>query len=536
MGNEQMGHDHPCVLSIDLGTSGAKTAVVSIYGEVIGFEFEPVPLHLMEGGAAEQNPDDWWQAIVRTTKRLLARDLIPVDRFVAINCSTQWVGTVPVDRDGNHLMNAIIWMDSRGAPYVRKRVGGPLKVAGYDPFKLARWIRLTGGAPSLSGKDPSGHIPFIQQEIPDIYRQTYKFLEPKDYINFRLTGRIAASVDSITCHWVTDNRDIHDIQYDETLLRMCGLERSKLPDLVPANHILGPVKPELAQMFGLRENVPVISGSPDLMAAAVGSGAIHDFETHLYIGTSSWISAHVAFKKTDVLHGIASLPSAIPGRYLICNEQETAGASLTFLKDNLLCHEDELIQGAVIPDGYKVFDYMAARVPAGANKGMFTPWLNGERTPVEDNTLRACLFNMSLNTTREEIVRAFFEGVALNHKWSLNYVENFMKQKPAAIHMVGGGAQSEIWCQIHADVFNRTIKQVKDPIQTNVRGSAFLAAVALGYFSFEDIPGHINVEHTYEPNPENRKLYDERFRTFLVFYRANRKLFKRLNMRKENKP
>lgn len=521
--------DRPYVLSIDLGTSGSKTAIVSIYGEVVGFEFEPVPLHLMKGGAAEQNPDDWWRAIVSTSKRLLARDLVPVNRIVAINCSTQWVGTVPVDRDGNHLMNAVIWMDSRGAPYVRKRVSGPLKVAGYDPFKLMRWIRLTGGAPPLSGKDPSGHIPFIQHEFPDIYRQTYKFLEPKDYINLRLTGRITASVDSITCHWVTDNRDIKHIRYHEKLLRMSSLERSKLPDLVPANHILGPVKPEIAQMLGLREGVPVISGSPDLMAAAVGSGAINDFETHLYIGTSSWISAHVAFKKTDVLHGIASLPSAIPGRYLICNEQETAGASLTFLKENILYHKDELMQEAAVPDIYKVFDRMAARVPAGCNKVLFTPWLNGERTPVEDNALRACLFNMSLKTTREEIVRAIFEGVALNHKWSLNYVEKFMKQKTSKIHMVGGGAQSDIWCQIHADVLNRTIKQVKDPIQTNVRGSAFLAAVALGYLSFEDIPRYVGFERTYEPNPDNRKLYDERFSEFLTFYRYNRKLFKRLN-------
>ncbi len=278
---ESNSKDQPYVLSIDLGTSGAKTALVSIYGHVAGFEFEPVPLHLFDGGGAEQDPADWWQGIIKTSKRLIARNLVPVENIVAINVSTQWAGTVPVDSDGDHLMNAVIWMDSRGESHVHKLVDGPIKVAGYNLFKLIRWIRLTGGAPPLSGKDAFGHIPFIQEKWPEIYKKTEVFLEPKDYINLRLTGIKASSVDTIALHWVTDNRDISNIRYDQSLLRLGNLDRSKLPDLVPANHILGPVKPDVAQAIGLPKGVPVVSGSPDLMAAAVGSGAAKDFETHL---------------------------------------------------------------------------------------------------------------------------------------------------------------------------------------------------------------------------------------------------------------
>jgi len=526
---ETNSKDHPYVLSIDLGTSGAKTALVSIYGHVAGFEYEAVPLHLFDGGGAEQDPADWWQGIVKTSQRLLSRKLVPTENIVAINASTQWAGTVPVDSDGNHLMNAVIWMDSRGEPYVRKNVGGLISVAGYDVFKLRRWIGLTGGAPALSGKDAFGHIPFIRDKWPHFYEKTDIFLEPKDYVNLRLTGIKAASVDSIALHWVTDNRDINNIRYDQDLIRIGKLDRSKLPDLVPANHILGPVKPDVAQSLGLPEGVPVVSGSPDLMAAAVGSGAVRDFETHLYIGTSSWLIAHVPFKKTDILHNMGALPSAIPGRYLIANEQETAGASLNFLKDNLLDFkggETKQDQSAV---GYDVLNRLASKAPPGSNGLVFTPWLNGERTPVEDNTLRSCLFNMSLQTTRADIVRSVFEGVALNHKWLLVYVEKFMKRKTKTIHMVGGGAKSALWCQIHADVLNRTIRQVKDPIQTNVRGSAFLAAVALGYYGYEDISKHIIFEATYEPNQENRELYDKRFKAYLKFYKQNQKVFKFLN-------
>ena len=524
-----MHKDSKYILSIDLGTSGSKTALVSTRGEVVDFEYQEVPLYLFSGGGAEQNPDDWWSAIMTTSKNLLAKGLVPAEDIVAISCSTQWVGTVAVDREGHHLMNAIIWMDSRGAKYVKELTAGLIKIEGYDILKLLRWIKLTGGAPARSGKDPVGHILLLQNEYPQIYQNTYKFLEPKDYINMRLTGQFAASFDSITCHWVTDNRDILKIAYNDGLFRITGLDREKLPQLKRSIDILGPVKKEIATELGLSEEVQVVMGSPDIMAAALGSGAVRDYEGHLYIGTSSWISAHVPFKKTDVLHSIASIPSSIPDKYLIANEQETAGASLTFLKNNILYHQDALLREEAQPDVYKIFDKIAAQAPAGSNRVIFTPWLNGERTPVEDNSARACLYNLSLKSNRKDIIRAVFEGVAFNQRWALKYIEKFMGRQMNPIHMVGGGAASDIWCQIHADVLNRTIKQVKDPIQANARGSAFIASAALGYMDFSDIPKHIQIKDVYEPNPDHRKIYDELFKEFLNIYKQNKSIFARLN-------
>jgi xylulokinase len=313
------------------------------------------------------------------------------------------------------------------------------------------------------------------------------------------------------------------------LLKMCGLERDKLPDLKRSIDILGPVKKELADELGLREDVQVFMGSPDIQAAAVGSGAVGDYDGHLYIGTSSWIVAHVPMKKTDVLHGIASIPCSIPDKYMIINEQEIAGGTLTYLRDNILYHKDELLKEAAAPDIYKVFDKIAAKVPPGSNKVIFTPWLNGEKTPVEDNSVRACLYNLSLENTREDIIRAFLEGVAFNQRWALMYVEKFMGRPMNPIHMVGGGAASDVWCQIHADVLNRTIKQVKDPIQTNVRGAAFIASVGLGYMTFEDIPQHIKIQQTFEPNPDNRRIYDDLFDVYLNIYKKNKDIYKKLN-------
>jgi len=279
----------------------------------------------------------------------------------------------------------------------------------------------------------------------------------------------------------------------------------------------------------LREDVQVVMGSPDVHSAAVGSGAVRDFEAHLYIGTSSWLTCHVPFKKTDIFHNLAALPSAIPGRYLLTNEQESAGHCLQFLRDNLFFHQDELSIGEAPENAYKLFDQIAERTPAGSEKLIFTPWLYGERAPVDDHLVRGGFFNQSLQTTREHMVRAVFEGVAFNSRWLLKYVEQFIGRQLEAVNFVGGGAKSDVWCQIYADIFNRPIRQMKDPIEANVRGAALLASAALRYMSYEEIASHVEVTRTYTPNPDHRNLYDELFAEFLAIYENNKKSYARLN-------
>jgi xylulokinase len=521
--------DKTYILAIDLGTSGVKSAVVSWRGEVVDSEFKQTTLLLLPNGGAEQSPSEWWDAILDTAKRVLARAPIPRENVAAVSCTTQWSGTVAVGEDGVHLMNAIIWMDSRGAGYIRDITDGLLKVAGYEITKLIRWLRLTGGAPEHSGKGPLAHILYIKNEHPDIYENTSHFMEPKDYINLRFTGRAAASYDSIALHWLTDNRNISKVAYHDRLIGMAGLDGEKFPPLKRSVDVLGPIKEEVARELGLSKEVPVVMGAPDLTSAAIGSGAVRDFEGHLYIGTSSWLTCHVPFKKTDIFHNIASLPSAIPGRYFVANEQESAGACLTYLRDNILFHKDMLLKEAYKEDIFSVFDRIVEHVPAGSGKLIFTPWLYGERTPIEDHSVRAGLFNQSLTTTREHLLRAVYEGVAYNSRWLLRYVEKFITSRLDPITMIGGGANSDIWCQIHADVLDRTIRQVKDPIQANLRGAALLASAALELLSFEQIPGLIPIANTYTPNPENRGIYDELFREFLNIYRRTKGIYATLN-------
>ena len=515
------------IIAVDHGTSAMKVALADTCGEVLAFESEDTPLYLSPRGGAEQDPDEWWAAFGKATRRLLDNNPKAREDIVGICVSSQWSGTVAVDSNGRHLMNAIIWMDSRGEPYIRKKNQGIINVQGYGILNIARWLRSTGGLPAKSGKDSIAHILFLKNERPEIYDSTFKFLEPKDYLNLRLTGEFAATYDSIMLHWVTDIRDINNVHYNKGLIRKMGVDRDKLPRLLRSVDILGAVKPDIAQELGIPADTKVVAGSPDIQSAVMGSGAVRDFEGHIYIGTSSWITCHVPFKKTDISHNMASVPSSIPGKYFLANEQETAGACLKFLRDNVFFGDDPTRLNN--PEVFREFDKIVERVPPGSNGLIFTPWLFGERTPVEDHTIRGGLHNISLSAKRDEIIRAVFEGVAYNSKWLFDLVERFIKRKMDPINMIGGGAQSDVWCQIYADVLNRTVRQVKDPIMANARGAAFIATVGLGLCKSDDIPSLVQYSNIFHPNPENCKVYGRLYREFLHIYKTNKAMYRRLN-------
>ena len=270
------------------------------------------------------------------------------------------------------------------------------------------------------------------------------------------------------------------------------------------------------------------TGTGDLHSAAVGSGAVADFDPHLYIGTSSWISCHVPYKKTAPTTNVASIPSAIPGRYVIADEHETAGACLTFLKD--VIYADDGLGAIPMPDNvFALFDQVAEKAPTGANGAMFTPWLNGERTPVDDHTIRGGFHNLSLANTRSDMVRAVYEGVAYNSRWLLDAVEKFCHKEFESLAFIGGGANSEIWCQIHADVTGRKIRQVDRPVLAGVRGASFLAFMALGRLKVEDIPPMVPVRKVFEPDPGTRRTHDARFAEFVELYAKTKDIHKRLN-------
>jgi xylulokinase len=523
--------DGDCVLAIDHGTSGIKAAVVTAHGEIVDFEFAPTPIRFLDGGGAEQDPDDWWQALLSAAGRLVARRVVPAETIAALCVSSTFSTTVAVDRDGRPVCPALTWMDARGAPYVRQAMRGFPSVMGYGVAKALRFLRRTAGAPSFSGKDDAAHVLLVKHAWPDVYARTHCFLPSKDYLNLRLTGVLASSFDAMHLFWASDVRDPHHIRYDDRLLRTLGIDRDKLPPMRPSTDVLGTLRPEVADALGLRRDVRVVTGSPDHQCALFGSGAVRDFEAHLYVGTSSWIECLVPFRKTDPLHAIATFPTAVAGKYQVIDEQDLAGGALGFLADNILFRRNALLGVPVPEHPYALLDQIAATVPPGSHRLLFTPWLNGERTPVDDPHLRGGFHNMSTTTTLEDMVRAVLEGVAFNTAWMLGYVERFVRRRLEPLRIVGGGAQSAVWCQIFADILQREIHAVRDPLQANARGAAFIAALGLGWVRFEDIPSLVPIAQRYTPRSDVRVTYDVLYDAFRRLHAANARLLRRVNQR-----
>jgi xylulokinase len=508
--------DH--VLAIDLGTTGVKVGLVSFAGQVTWHADTTVTTAFLDGHGAEQDAAAWWQIVSDFARAAVASGAVPAERIVAVSCTGQWASTVPVDAAGTPVGPCIQWMDQRGGVHTRKAIGGP--VAGYAPGALMTWIRKTGGAPSPTGADPVGHLLHLQHDRPDITEAARWFLEPVDYLSMRFTGVAAASHASMTAAWLTDNRHLDRLAYDPGLLRRSGVDAARLPPLVPSGSVVGTVQAAVAADLGLRPDTVVVTGTPDLHSAAVGAGAIGDFETHMTISTTGWISCPVPFKKTDVTRQIASVPGITPHHYLVADNHETAGLCLQWLRDNVLGGDD-----------FDALTEEAARAAPGSGSVLFTPWLAGERSPVEDHAARGGFHNLSLRTTRADLVRAVLEGVAYNSRWLHEAVERFTKRRLDSLRILGGGAQSDLWCQIHADVMDRTIERVADPLHTGIRGAALLAGLALGRVDPGDLRDLVRIDRTFIPDPANRAVYDRLYAEFPRLYKAQKGMFARLNRR-----
>jgi xylulokinase len=517
------------VLVIDLGSGGPKTAVVDDTGRVAAHAGEKVTTHLLPNGGAEQDPEEWWTLARKAAREALEASGVPPEQIRAVSCTSQWSVVVPVDENGRALMRAVHWLDTRGAPYNKAVTRGFPSIQGYGAGKLWSWLRRTGMAPTHSGVDSLGHVLFIKNEHPEIYARTHKFLEPMDYLTLRLTGRCTATQHTMVPFMVVDNRSWGSREYCDPLLKLAGVEKEKMPELIPNGGDVGPLSPEAARELGLTTATRVISGINDTTASAVGAGAVNDFDGIIYIGTSAVLTCHIPFKKTDIFHMMASMPSPMKNKYLLIAEQGTGGKNLEHYLRNIVYAEDEFQTGPLPEDVFGRTNRIAAEVSPGSQGVLFLPWLNGSLAPEENASVRGAFFNLSLNSTRSHMTRAVMEGIAYNNRWALGPAERFIGRKLESFRFAGGGALSNLWAQIHADVLGIPAHRVADPMQTTIRGAALYAFNTLGIRSTEELPGLVEIDRVFEPDEANRAVYDKMYTQFRELYKRNRKIFAALN-------
>jgi len=522
------------IISHDLGTSSDKAILITVYGKIIDYVKKDYPLYHPYPGFAEQEPMDLWNAVCETTNEVIQKSRVDPADIVGITFSSQMQGMIPIDSNGIPLTRSMTWLDGRGADLMQEKLWTFPRVQGYNIFRLLKFLHITGGTPSQTGKDQIGKLFWLQKNKTEIFNNTYKFLDVKDYIIFKLTNEITTSVDIAVIWWLLDTRNNKN-KWSPKLCRLAGIAQSKLAEVKESAAIVGKITPESSKKTGLPIGTPVINGAGDLSAAALGSGAINEGELHVSVGTSGWVAGHFTKRKIDIAHYTGCIGSAYPQKYyLAMAHQETAGLCLEWLKKNILYHEEQLKEESKFAEIYQLLDQLADKTEPGSEGLMFTPWMFGERCPLDDEYVRGGLYNLSLKHSREHLIRAVFEGIAFNTRWAMETLEK-LYHPVEELSYIGGGAKSDVWCQIFADITNRKIKQVSEPQQAGAKGVALLASVTLGYIdSFEKIKDYVTIKNTFYPNPQNRKLYDKLFREFKNTYFQNKKWYKRMNQQKHN--
>ena len=505
------------VLAIDLGTSGVKVAIVDAEGRVLGTGSEALPTLFLPDGGAEQDPELWWDAIGRCARYAMQASDLARTAIEAVVVTAQYMSIVAIDRRGHPLMNAIMWMDKRGQSHHAHLETG-------EAFML--WLDRHGLVPL--GNDDIAHIFLIRALHPEIDEQVAAYVEPVDYLNARLTGRITATQTTAFPLLTVDNRTKGALAHSPELVEMARLDPAKLPPLVPYHEIIGHLTAEAAEHLGVTANAVVPTGTIDSITSAVGSGALDHTACSIIVGTTSVMVTHVDHKNSDLNHGVISVPSPLPGQYFVMAENGVGGKALEFLLRNIVFADDALGHESMPTDAYERAEAAAATVASGSEGVMFLPWLVGSMAPAHDDHVRGGFVNLTLTTSRAQLVRSVLEGVALNFQWLLGPVSEFASTTWSELRF-GGGASSALWASIMADALGVTVHQLAEPRTTNARGAAYLALERLGHIRLHDIPKLLRVHHTFEPDPGRVAQYERMGQCFRDFHERSRPFYRALN-------
>lgn len=498
------------ILAHDIGTGSDKAVLVDFSGKIIAAATAPYPTFYPEPAWVEQNPEDYWKAVCRTGREVVAKAGIQKSQIKGIVFSTQAQGVIPVSEDGIVLYPNITWVDGRAqkqAEHLMNRVGGK------------KLFTLFAGTP-IMGKDCIAKITWLKEERPEIYAKTHLILDVNGYLKYKCTGRMVTELSGASSYGL-------DLKKKDwmSVFPLVGIDMNRLPPLVASTDIVGGLTREAAAETGLMEGTPVFGGCDDVQAATVGSGMCGDGDIHIYLGTSAWVAA--CSRTADKFkHGAAAIQSADKEMNLIAGITESAGANIEWLKNQFFRKEMEELGDGI----YDYMDSVVADIPPGSDHLICTPWMLGERCPVSSTTTRATLFNMTMIHTREHIMRAMYEGIGYNLRWILENYRQDYSFRCDNFRIIGGGSLDKGWMQIIADITGKHFAVVKDPRNAGAVGAAMIPLIGLGVIpSFAAAKEFVPIEREYHPNPENAAIYNKLFQDYKNVYRSLEKAYRQAN-------
>ena len=509
--------DAPLVLAIDLGSSGIRVALVDAEGRAHGAATEALAMRMLPDGTAEEDPEEIWCALGRSIERALAQAPHARDRLAAILCGSQYSSLVPVDASGRPLGPLVLYLDTRGAAVSRELVQR-------SPELWKLWLERHGMPSPGGGSDSLAHWLWFQTERPDIHSRASAYLEPMDYVTARLSGRVSANVCTVFPLLLTDNRRGSAGGWCEELIAASGIDRDKLPELIAPDAVVGELLPEHANAWGLPRGVRVLSAINDTHALTFGTASHVGDRLGVSIGTTLVPTTLVDDMRADLGHFLLTQPAPIPDKHVLMAEGGLAGKALEFVLQGLFYARDALGDHRR-DDAYNALDVAVQSTEPGAGGVIFLPWLTGVWSPAGDARARGAFLNLSLGTQRAELVRAALEGVACQLRWMLPHVEALTGRRHDVLVFGAGGARSDAWSQILADVCDRPVRQLAEPTLTNCRGAALLAFHRLGEIDLHGAAERLVERRCYEPRAELRGLYDDLAGRFVLAHERLGPLF-----------
>lgn len=485
-------------IGADLGTSALKLLLMNGSGEIKKIVSKEYPIYFPNPGWSEQNPQDWWNAFVDGMKELTS-DCGQND-IGGISFGGQMHGLVILDKNDKVIRPALLWNDGRTykeCDYLNQEIGQE-KLSQYTAN-----ISFTGfTAPKIL---------WVRNNEPENFKKIDKIMLPKDYIAYKLSGVFCTDVSDASGMLLFD---VENKCWSEEMMNICHVKKEQLATVYESYQVVGKIKPEIADMIGISHEVKIIAGAGDNAAAAVGTGTVGDGKCNISLGTSGTVfisSKKFGVDKNNALHSFAHAD----GNYHLMGCMLSAASCNMWWMDNII--------------GTKEYKEEQKKIEnLGENHVFFLPYLMGERSPHNDPDARGTFIGMTMDTTRADMTQAVLEGVAFAIRDSFEVAKS-LGIKINRTRICGGGAKSQLWKKIVANVLNIKVDSIESEEGPGY-GGAMLAAVGCGEFKNVEEAAEklVKVVDTVEPDEKLAKKYEEKYQIFKEIYPTVKNLFKKL--------
>ncbi len=487
-------------LGIDIGTTNAKAVVVDEAGAIRGAGSRPIPIR-HDGDRVELDGDVQWWAVVDAVAEATAEAGDVAATIADVGVGSQWSSILPIAADGTPVAPMRLWQDERGEARA-------LEILERHEDAFLGFLERHGIPPLGLGLSLS-HILHLQHDHADVHGATRAYVEAMDHVTARLTGRITATQLSVFASQLCDNRTLGATAYDEQLLAWSGVDPSRLPPLIPLDEPVGTVRPDVAERLGIPATATVWPGVIDTQAGAVATGADRPGRAGLSIGTTTFLIDVVPEKAFDLDHELLTAPGPFDDGHVLIAENGLGGRAVAHVVDELLAL------------GFAAVDDALAGTTAAAGP-LFLPWLRGSLSPDNDPAVRGGFVHVGLDTTREQLVRATYEGVAHNLAWLFPHALALTGQPVDEVVFVGGTARARGMAEILADVLDRPVTVPDRPELAIARGTALLARCRSGALDRDGLAALAATGATVDPDPATHRRHAERQVQFEAAFAALR--------------